>query len=672
MVPKLIDFGVAKIASSEHTTLTGSLLGTPMYMSPEQASGEGPADHRTDIWAVGAVMYELLSDHCPFEGPSAAVVLSKILTAPLTPLSKRVKGLPAELEAVVHRALERDPAQRFASMDEFLHALLGYAAKPDPTISARHAASIPPPAASTPPAEEATAAGVHLPPHADPAVVRLALAGRGGARPQRSPGGSRGGGRLPADPHHRRVGAAHGAARARLVRGTPGPARPAGSRSGTPPPPGEALRDNALDEAVDHAEHAVVTCHASGEVLGRMRLVQAIALRWLGHYADSERCAQEATETLPARSPGWYAALGHLAMLGGYLGKNDGFPAILAELADAEAEGPVPAPHVIAACRLSVSLVRAGLVDRASRALASARAAAEPGTEDEPMVRAWIFVAAAEFAIHAGDPAGYLQHLEAAVTCFSEAGDVRNACLQRSNIGNGYMQLGAYARAKGLLREAIAVGEPMRLGFIAPVRANLGFVLARLGDLEQALEIETDALEQCIRERYRRFELASRIYLAGILWLREEARPAPGPAGLPAPGARLPTPPRRRRAPRRHRRLRQRPAHPRLRARQPRRPALHPRPPGRGTRRRRGGDGHPARARRRRGGRVAHPLATRPRRWRQPAMRRAQPLPSGEARRRLLERADRINDPRLRRSFLDHIPENARTLALAARYKPAR
>src|SRR5262249_57132073 len=112
--------------------------------------------------------------------------------------------------------------------------------------------------------------------------------------------------------------------------------------------------------------------------------------------------------------------------------------------------------------------------------------AAEPHTEEDPMVRAWILLVIAELGMHHGDPAGYLQHLEQAVAGFVEAGDVRNACLQRANIGNGYMQLGAYARAKGLLREALAVGDPMRLGFISPVRATLVRVLGRLGANPQA------------------------------------------------------------------------------------------------------------------------------------------------------------------------------------------
>jgi eukaryotic-like serine/threonine-protein kinase len=640
--PKLIDFGVAKIASSESTTLTGSVVGTPMYMSPEQASGASPADYRTDVWAVGAVMYEMLSDHCPYEGASTAIILGKILTEPVKPLASRAPDVPAELAAVVHRALEREPGRRYASMQEFLEALLEYAEKPDPTISRRHARSLPPPAPdpalpAAPSTPEAAAEG-------DEVTAERPRAAAEWARPMAQP----------------ELGWYDGQPLARAPRNLAWYAAAAG----------QALRDNALDEAVDHAEHAVVTCRAAGEELGQMRLVQAIALRWLGHYAESERCAQEATETLPHGGPGWYAALGHLAILGSYLGKNDGFATILTELAGLEGKGRVSAAHVIAASRLAVSLVRAGLVDRAAQTLSSARAAAEPGTEDEPRVRAWIFVAVAELTMYAGDPTSYLRHLEAAVTCFAEAGDARNACLQRSNIGNGYMQLGAFARAKGLLREAIAVGEPMRLGFIAPVRANLGFVLARLGDLDQALEIESAALEQCAREGYRRFEAVSHIYLAVILWLRAESAHQPSPA------------------------LEADPAHPStlVRAEEELRAAVAvsvSAPPLRACALATLADLLFSLDRRAEASAAAEEAMA--------ILRELAGVEEGEslirlqhalgleaagdaagaaaaileARRRLLARADRINDARLRRSFLDHIPENARTLAVAARYKAA-
>jgi serine/threonine protein kinase/tetratricopeptide (TPR) repeat protein len=668
IVPKLIDFGIAKIASSENATLTGKLLGTPMYMSPEQVAGTSPADQRTDIWALGAVMYEMLSDHCPHEGPTAASVLGKILTETIRPLTQRAPNVPAELAAVVHRALERDRERRFASMQEFLDALVAYAERPDPTVSARHARSMPPPSESpatipglAPAPEEQAGAAKSTPPAPSMQPPRPTPS----KQPLR-PGTL--GGDPPSPP-----------ARAAPVTGSePPPARP--SRHPREPPAewarpivqpelgwyegrapraprdlawytsaaGEALRDNALDEAVDHAEHAIAAFRGTGMVSGQMRLVQAIALRWLGHYADAERCALEAVDALPRQSPGWYTALGHVGLLGGYLGKEEHFSPILAQLGDIEARGAVPPEHVIATCRLAVSLVRAGQVSRASRALGGARRAAEPGTEDEPMVRGWIFVAVAEIASYRGDPTAYIQHLEAAVACFSEAGDVRNACLQRANIGNGYMQVGAFARAKSLLREALAVGEPMKLGFIAPVRANLGFVLARLGDVDQALEIETAACEECLREHYTRAEMASRIYLGVVLALRGDGARAEHELRTAIAGSvKLP-------AFRAHAL-----AHladlllSQQRTDEARAAALEAWAILAGLEGVEEGESLI---------RLEHVLAL------EAGGDAAGALAAvTEARRRLLERADRIRDGRLRRSFLDHIPENARTLTVATR-----
>ncbi len=135
-------------------------------------------------------------------------------------------------------------------------------------------------------------------------------------------------------------------------------------------------------------------------------------------------------------------------------------------------------------------------------------------------MRAWLDQASAEFALHAGDPTTFLRLVESAVEGFAEAGDARNAALQQANIGNAYMQLGSYPRAERVLRQAITVAQPMRLGFLAPVKANLGHALARLGHIEEALAVETEAVQRCVEQGYRRFEAASRIYLAEILTLR--------------------------------------------------------------------------------------------------------------------------------------------------------
>jgi tetratricopeptide (TPR) repeat protein/tRNA A-37 threonylcarbamoyl transferase component Bud32 len=640
MMPKLIDFGIAKMASGDLTTLTGALLGTPAYMAPEQVSGATSADARTDVWAMGAVLYELLSGGPPYDGPTAAAMLGKILTEPVTPLTRWVKDVPPALADIVHRALSRDPGQRYQTMEAMLDAVLAFAREPDPSLAARHARSLPPPSV-TQPGHDGAASGPKPPAPAEPSA---ALAPEGFVET------------LP-----------EGAAAADASRRAPEWARPMlqpelgwYEERTSPRAPrdldwyvaaaGQALRDNALEEAVAHAEQAIVACGAAGEKFGQMRLLQATALRWLGHYADAERCAVGALGELRRASPAWYGALGHLALIAGYLGKNEHFAPILGELSALEAAGPVPAPHVIAASRLAISLIRAGDVERAKDTLSRARARAEANTEDEPMVRAWIYVTIAELAMHEGDPAGYLAHLEHAVAFFAEAGDARNACLQRANIGNGYLQLGAYARAKSLLREAIAVGEPMKLGFIAPVRANLGFLLARLGDVQLAFEIESAALDQCVRERYRRFELAARIYLAAILALRDE--PARAEAELRAAiSASESSPPIRAYALAHLADLllsQERADEARADAEEAMRilRALLGVEEGESLIR------------------LTHALTLE-----RTGDARGAEAAIGEARRRLLERADRINDARLRRSFLDHIPENARTLAMAARYK---
>jgi tetratricopeptide (TPR) repeat protein len=110
--------------------------------------------------------------------------------------------------------------------------------------------------------------------------------------------------------------------------------------------------------------------------------------------------------------------------------------------------------------------------------------------------------------------------VESAVLGFVEAGDPRNACLQRSNIGNAYLMLGVYDRAESILRDALVVGEPMRLHLIGTVQVNLGFTLARLGRLDEALAVASAAHALCARLGYHRSDTFARIYLAEIHRLR--------------------------------------------------------------------------------------------------------------------------------------------------------
>src|SRR3954471_15051575 len=119
------DFGIALAASKagSRMTETGMSLGTPSYMSPEQAMGERDLDARSDVYALGCVTYEMLTGEPPFSGPTAQAIVAKVMTAePVNATSLR-KTIPPHVSEAVHTALEKLPADRFATAAEFSAAL---------------------------------------------------------------------------------------------------------------------------------------------------------------------------------------------------------------------------------------------------------------------------------------------------------------------------------------------------------------------------------------------------------------------------------------------------------------------------------------------------------------------------------------------------------------------
>ena len=112
---RVIDFGLARYFDDDSITHTGQLLGTPLYMSPEQVTGRFPVDHRTDVYSLGVVLYELLALRRPFEASSREDLLRRIVTKALPPLGGRNPALPKALEAVVHKATYKDPEERYQS-----------------------------------------------------------------------------------------------------------------------------------------------------------------------------------------------------------------------------------------------------------------------------------------------------------------------------------------------------------------------------------------------------------------------------------------------------------------------------------------------------------------------------------------------------------------------------
>ncbi|MFQ5704201.1 MAG: serine/threonine-protein kinase [Gemmatimonadales bacterium] len=120
------DFGVGKALSAvgaEQLTQTGLAVGTPAYMSPEQAAGDGELDGRSDLYALGCVLYEMLAGEQPFTGPTAQAVIAKRFTESAPAVSSRRDTLPAKLDQVVSRVLAKTPADRFATGAQFAEAL---------------------------------------------------------------------------------------------------------------------------------------------------------------------------------------------------------------------------------------------------------------------------------------------------------------------------------------------------------------------------------------------------------------------------------------------------------------------------------------------------------------------------------------------------------------------
>jgi serine/threonine protein kinase len=129
-IPKLLDFGIAKVSGNDgqnHLTRTGTIFGTPFYMAPEQALGNA-VDARTDIYAVGVIMYECFAGSLPFQGDSFMGILTQHITMEPEPVAQRAakagRQLPPGLADVITRCMQKNPVQRFSTMDELVNVLV--------------------------------------------------------------------------------------------------------------------------------------------------------------------------------------------------------------------------------------------------------------------------------------------------------------------------------------------------------------------------------------------------------------------------------------------------------------------------------------------------------------------------------------------------------------------
>nr|WP_275939251.1 serine/threonine-protein kinase [Polyangium spumosum] len=648
IIPKIIDFGLAKLHDPGKQSLTrlGMLLGTPQYMAPEQVLAE-KVDMRADVWAMGVVTFEMLSGVQPFGAEGLARLLAKIVSnEPPPTLDFCAPKAAWPFASAVARALERDLTRRYASILDFRDALCE--AHGGTRVLGANAAGRAGPLGGS--------AFVDVVPIEDPVLDAPAAELAEGFAQWHDDGGGGGYVRVnrPPSPVAPRPAPAPGRPRVPVLTPLPASRTEWGgpdSRSQPEEDPvklaEEALDVNALADAIRWAEIALEVPGESEDVRGKAWLVLTIARRWLGHYSEAARAAQEAMARMARGSNGWHAAFGHLVIAYGYLGRKDRLLARVDELVQLEEEeGVTTEAHLVSASRLAIFVVRAGVPQLGRKLARDAHGRVARAGAVGPFLRAWLAAARAEIAIFEGDPAAYLRRVEAAVDGFTEATDVRNACLQRTNVGLAYMHLGAFDRACFGLRRAVAVAEPMQLDFVPFAQGALGYCLAHLGRDAEGLPIIEAALATSRARGDRRREAGLLVHAARVQAMRgdhgaavtlartaaEEAEDLPGKRAyalavladaLLAEGHAL--------------------------------AALAPASEAALLLDRMGGmeEGDALT-------RLVQALALRATGQEAEGKKRL-----GEARRRLLEKADKIGDRRFRRSFLEQVPDHRRLLEAA-------
>jgi len=122
MVAKVMDFGIARAPSSTVRTMTGMILGSPRYMSPEQVIGRNVGPH-SDVFSLGVVLYEMLAGEAPFDAEAVSSIMYQTVHVKEQPPSTKNPDIPPPLDLIVAKALAKDPAERYGSMREFLKAL---------------------------------------------------------------------------------------------------------------------------------------------------------------------------------------------------------------------------------------------------------------------------------------------------------------------------------------------------------------------------------------------------------------------------------------------------------------------------------------------------------------------------------------------------------------------
>jgi tetratricopeptide (TPR) repeat protein len=266
----------------------------------------------------------------------------------------------------------------------------------------------------------------------------------------------------------------------------------ASGKSSRPPPPPATI---AADE------------------LGELRLLAAEAHGWRGEFAEARTAGLEAMELLSRGSTRWCAAAGEVALATSRLGDYALLARILELLRGLENAERVGVPYVIASARAAQHLLAAGEISLVDAVLEHLDELVQRMNLSDHSALAWLaFVRSLR-----SDPAASMELTEAAIEHFEKAGDLRSAAVARGNLGDANVQMGTYAEAEILLKDALANAERMSLSNVASLaRVNLGFCVGRLGRTDEALtHVRLGATEMHAQGDVRR-EACAWLYAATI------------------------------------------------------------------------------------------------------------------------------------------------------------
>jgi eukaryotic-like serine/threonine-protein kinase len=285
----------------------------------------------------------------------------------------------------------------------------------------------------------------------------------------------------------------------------------------------QSLSANDLVAAIERADLGIAG-GASGEQAGKLRLIAAEAHVWRGELAEAERLALAAAADLPVGGAAWLRALAQAIVAAGKHGRLE---AVEREVAEVEASPLTADPAIRSARIISLAwgahfLVFGGRYTIADPLIATIGAlAGERDAALDPQALGLLHQVRAVRASAAGDLGRCLSGLESALQAFEQAGDLRNACAVRNNLGYMYSELGDFQRAEAALRQALGACDRMGLHDLsAAVQHNLGRVLGFGLELAEAEGLERMAIEAFRRQGEPRLEGLARIYLAEILIAR--------------------------------------------------------------------------------------------------------------------------------------------------------